>query len=211
VAVVALTVLVGSCGQSDQIERYQVDKPPMREKDAESPHPGMDSLAGSNAGPMAGGGGGVAEGPVRLLGAIIPRGQKYWFFKVTGPPDALAPHAESFTAFVESIRFGAGDDAEPTWTLPDGWQQEPGSGMRLASIRLEPNDPTLVMSVIPLAFFESDGDAYVLSNVNRWRRQVGLSEIDSSQLSDETTTVSLDGATAVVVDLTGGNTADAEE
>jgi hypothetical protein len=205
--VIAVTVFAGGCTQSDQIERYYVNKPPAGEADAENPHSEIQALAGPDVGPMARSGETVVKGPLRLLGAIVPRGRKYWFFKVTGPADAVAPHAERFTSFVRSIRFDGGEDAEPTWTLPEGWQQDPGRGMRLASIRLDPDDPTLEMSVIPLAFQGSDSDIYVLSNINRWRRQVGLGEIDSSRLAEGTTNIPLDGATAIMIDVTGGNTA----
>jgi hypothetical protein len=38
----------------------------------------------------------------RMLGAIVPRGGSYWFYKLTGDAEAVAPEKESFVAFVKS-------------------------------------------------------------------------------------------------------------
>jgi len=144
----------------------------------------------------------------RLLGAIVPRGPQCWFFKMIGPADSVAPHAEGFTALVESIRFGEGEGTTPTWDLPEGWRQDPGRGMRLATIRPDPDDSALEMSVIPLPVRGPDIDGYVLSNVNRWRGQVGLDGIEAGRLAEQTTAVALGDATATIVDVTGKRASD---
>lgn len=38
----------------------------------------------------------------RLLGAIVPRDGRYWFYKLMGDAEAVAPEKESFVAFVKS-------------------------------------------------------------------------------------------------------------
>lgn len=38
----------------------------------------------------------------RLLGAIVPRDGRYWFYKLLGDAEAVAPEKESFVAFVKS-------------------------------------------------------------------------------------------------------------
>jgi hypothetical protein len=200
VILVLLGLLVG-CGPDEQIETYTLDKPASDDADNPLPkgHPAIGTI------PL---GGPAAEpaGPAvdqRLLGAIIPRGQQYWFFKATGPADALAPHADAFTTLVKSIKFGEDATAPPTWDLPEGWQQQPGAGMRLATIKLDSANPTLEISVIPLSFGGDDADAYVLQNVNRWRAQVGMPPIAAEKLADETASVELDGTKAIIVDVTG--------
>ncbi len=200
---VLLTVLAAGCGQGDRIEKYTVEKSAASAEDPpiSSPHPDGTSApgAGSEAGPTD-----VAEAVAqRLLGAILPRGRQFWFFKAVGAPEALAPHAERFAALIESIRFGEEADAPPTWKLPQGWTQEPASGMRLATIKLDPDDPALEISVIPLPLMGGDAEAYVLNNVNRWRAQVGLGPITPKQLAEETSSVELDGHKATIVDFTG--------
>jgi len=139
----------------------------------------------------------------RLLGAIVPRGPQCWFFKMIGPADAVGPHAEGFTALVKSIRFGEGEGTTPTWALPEGWHQDAGRGMRLATIRPDPDDPALEMSVIPLPLRGDDVEEYVLANVNRWRAQVGLGAIEAGRLAAETTAIELGDTTATVVYVEG--------
>src|ERR1700739_3174762 len=41
----------------------------------------------------------------RLLGAILPHGDRTWFFKLLGPEDAVEKHAKEFKQFVHSVRF----------------------------------------------------------------------------------------------------------
>lgn len=197
-------VLAG-CGGQEEIERYYVDKPSAGgagDSSPTSPHPN-----GMAAEPPVGTAANPHEPAVatkqRLLGAIIPRGSQCWFFKMIGPADAVAPHAEEFAALVESIHFGEGEGTTPTWDLPEGWHQDPGGGMRLATIRPDPDDPALEMSVIPLQFRGDDVEEYVLANVNRWRAQVGLVEIDASGLAEEAAAVELGDTTATVVDVEG--------
>jgi hypothetical protein len=199
----------GGCRRSDQIERYTVSKSLGGSKslagkaDDDSPASSAAHASGFHH-PRV-----TAETNERLLGAIVPHGSQCWFFKVIGPAEAVGRHAGDFTKFVRSIRFDKGEPGgPPTWSLPKGWQQEPASGMRLATIKLDPDDRSLEMSVIPLAMRGGDVTEYVLSNVNRWRGQVGEPEIDARQLASETTRVDLDGATATVVDATGAFASD---
>src|SRR5262249_17585413 len=66
------------------------------------------------------------EAKARLLAVIFPVEQHTWFFKLVGPIETVDEHAKEFIRFVNSIRFpeGAG---KPTWQLPQGWSEEPGS------------------------------------------------------------------------------------
>ncbi len=209
VVLAGLIFAASGCGEPEGIERYTVEKPSPSPTDArptdarptDAP-PAPSSRPAESPGPE----GAHAALPknVRLLGAIVPRGSRCWFFKLTGPAEAVAPHADAFAEFVASIRFDeSGADDTPIWSLPDGWEQLPAGGMRLATIRLGGSPTPLEMSVIPLGMPEMDEEAYVLSNVNRWRRQLGAEEIDASRLADSTEQVALDGTTATIVDVTG--------
>ena len=46
-----------------------------------------------------------AEPPHRMLGAIVPRGQRDWFFKLTGDVELAAREKERFESFVKSVKF----------------------------------------------------------------------------------------------------------
>jgi len=202
----ALLVTLTGCGTEEQVERYQVDKPASGDAARRNPHSphGMGGDMQSAAGPGAEPSETADATEQRVLGAIIPRGGQCWFFKMTGPVEEVAPHADGFTALVKSIRFGQGEGTTPTWDLPEGWRQDPARGMRLATIRPDPDKPAVELSVIPLPLRgDEDVEEYVLSNVIRWREQVGLPEIDAGRLDEETTTVELDGDTARIVDVEG--------
>ena len=62
-----------------------------------------------------------------------------------------------------------------SWTLPEGWSDQPASGMRLGTIIIPTAANTLKASVT-----EFGGD--IAGNVNRWRQQIGLPSIPESQI-----------------------------
>lgn len=68
-----------------------------------------------------------------------------------------------------------------TWTVPKGWLEKPGSGFRFATF-VVPGKASLTgdLSVTVL-----EGEAGgLLSNVNRWRGQLGLSGLTDAQLPE---------------------------
>lgn len=135
----------------------------------------------------------------RLLAAMVIDGKKAWYFKALAPisafPDAVA---EKFDQFLSTLKFENPD--KPTWELGDGWTEKPGSGMRVANLFLG----DLNFSVIPLGVPEGDERAYVVSNVNRWRREVSLPPTTSAELSNGSHIIkTADGNRATVVDFQG--------
>jgi len=70
-------------------------------------------------------------------------------------------------------------------TLPEGWTETPGSGMRIVSYTIEGSSVdfyliSLVMGDVP-------------SNVNRWRGQVGLAPATPEEIAQEVETFQADG------------------
>jgi len=91
-----------------------------------------------------------------------------------------------------------------SWSLPSGWSELPGEGLRFATLVLEPgaNDgsrPALEMRITPLGLAAGDP----LANVNRWRQQIGLGPLDAKQLPDVARSVAVDGRQAHLVNMTG--------
>jgi hypothetical protein len=175
------------CGGHERIETYNVPKKtPRRVARPAAPAAAMN---------------GRPSVPTRILGAIVPVDRKAWFFKVEGPGESVAGQAECFTQFMESVRFS--DAKEPTWSLPDGWAAEPGRGMRFATIRIGDGEPPLELTVIPLSVPDDDLAAYILSNVNRWRGQVGIADLSAGELADHSKVIDLDGYSATLVNVGG--------
>jgi len=190
VALLAAISILAGCQKPDEIRQYTVAKPPPREiRPADS---SIDSKV-STAAPAA------TDEPAQLVGAIIPHGKMTWFFKLTGPSQAVESQMKPFAMFLRSITFS---DKGPDWALPDGWEAEAGSQMRFATIRIAADEGPLEMSVIPLPTGEGSFDAYLLSNVNRWRGQFGLEPIAEDQLAEHAHKIEL-GETMWLVKFEG--------
>jgi hypothetical protein len=84
------------------------------------------------------------------------------------------------------------------WTTPKGWTENPGSGMRYATL-LPPGGGKAEMSVVVLPG-PAGGE---LANVNRWRGQIGLPPLEESALGAARKTVQSKAGTVAVYDFTG--------
>jgi hypothetical protein len=172
----AAVALLTGC-QQDEIQRYQVAR-------VEAPRPAMPAAAPA------------VKGEVRMLAAILPRGDRTWFVKLVGAPVAVAPHAEAFDKFVRSLRFTDSPDRPLTWTVPEGWREEPGKGFRYATLRMGPKDAEVELTV-------SQAGGSVLDNLNRWRGQIGLPPIAAGELGQAVKDVAVNGIEAKIIDMTG--------
>lgn len=151
----------------------------------------------------------VAAAPAstdRMLAAILPHGDSAWFFKLTGPDEAVAGAKGLFLDLVRSVRF---DGGQPKWSSPEGWTERGGNAMRLATL-VSPGDPPLEIAVSSLPYQGDDRTGYLLANVNRWRGQMGLPPMEADKLhkggdpDDETQELELaDGTKATLVSLKG--------
>jgi hypothetical protein len=122
---------------------------------------------------------------------------------LTGRSQAVDSQKKPFAMFLGSIRFS---DNGPEWALPEGWREEPGTEMRFATIRIDAAEGPLEMSVIPLPTGEGSFDAYLLSNVNRWRGQFGLAPVAEDQLADQAHKIELRETSIWLVNFEGRQT-----
>ncbi len=189
-SVAASLTLAAGCEKPERITKYTVDKPPPIEE--------PKATASAEAGQPAG------EPTDRTVAAIVPLAEQGWFFKLTGPKDAVESRAEAFSAFVQSVRFSP--EGKPEWSLPDGWTENDGNQIRFSTIVIPAaageNDKPLEISVTVLPKSGDDAD-YILVNVNRWRNQLKLPPITKEQLPGESTQLDLGGKTATLVNLLG--------
>jgi hypothetical protein len=176
----ALTVAIG-CGSSEQIRSYPIAK--------EIESTPMAATAAVE----------VGEPTDRMLAAVLPAGERAWFFKVAGPAAAVEKQEAAIDEFFESISLT--DAGQPRWDLPAGWKEEPGRGMRAATIRIPAEAAALELSVIGLPWRGTPGE--LLSNINRWRGQMKLPEVGRPQLADFTREKKIGDVKMTVVDLRG--------
>jgi hypothetical protein len=143
----------------------------------------------------------TVENPTdRILGAVVLFKDIAWYIKGAAPvgdwPDDAS---EEFGKLISSLKFESAD--KPTWELSDKWVEKPGSSsMRAADLVLG----KVTFSVIKLPNTGPNDRDYLLSNMNRWRRQVSLGPIDSAELANTSQKISTaDGESATVVDYLG--------
>jgi hypothetical protein len=182
-----LLLSLGGCGQRDEIAKYTTLKPEIVDPTLQA-RPASASATSSEQ---------------QTLGLIVSVGDVGWFFKLTGDVKGVEPQHEAFLQFATSIKFSAGGEPKPTWTLPEGWKELPGREMRFATIQIAADGKPLELSVIPLPKSGADDQKYVLDNVNRWRQQLNLKPVAAGELSSTTKTLSIDGREATLVSLVG--------
>ncbi len=85
------------------------------------------------------------------------------------------------------------------WTVPKGWTEERGGGIRYASFKV-PVKGTVDASVVVLPG-AAGGE---LANVNRWRGQIGLEPLDEAALASARKTIATKAGPLKVYDFTSG-------
>lgn len=118
----------------------------------------------------------AAQMPARMVAAIVRGGTQVWFFKMLGRPDQVSGAIDNFRALLQSLTLN--ERQEPAWKLPEGWTEQTGSGMRLATLRAGPAADSPTVSVVGLAPPQD-----TLDNVNRWRDQLQQAPWDAAQLA----------------------------
>jgi hypothetical protein len=193
---VALALVLG-CGKGEEVKRYTVNKPPpieARGSDTSDPHAGLN-LPGRGAAAVP-----TGEPTDRTLGAIVIHGGQGWFFKITGPAEAVGTASEAFTSYLKTLQFGG--DGKPKWQLPSGWQERPGNEIRFATLLIPSEPKPLELSVTALPK-SGDDDSYALVNVNRWRDQLQLPPVTLEQMKQESVAVPVGDSKATVVNVAG--------
>ncbi len=138
----------------------------------------------------------------RMVAAIVPHSGQAWFFKLTGSKDAVAPVADVFRTFLQSVTF-SGDSATPKWNLPASWRESPGPEPRFATIAVPSGDESLDLSVSKLAMPPTNETDYLLANINRWRDQLSQPPISAIELGTRSESIELADTTATFVDFVG--------
>lgn len=173
---------------------------------------------------MAGESAGSGE-KTRILGAILKRDGIPWYFKMTGDDALVAAQKEAFIGFLRSLRFGtagqmelppdhppigggggmaaaapAGQGSQPRWDVPAGWQEVAGGQFLVAKFNL--TGPDGAAASVNVSRSGGDGGGLV-SNINRWRRQIGLEEVSAEEIGKQLVEVECLDAKASLVDMTG--------
>ena len=151
---------LGGCRETAKIERYRVQK---------TTKPTVVKSAKSNE---------------RMLVAMLRQSGQVWFFKAVGSSVQIESLRPTLETFLKSVQIEKSPEAKPTWKLPAGWVQKAGTGMRFATLDTDSSADPVTIIVSSLRQTSDDWDQYLLSNLNRWRRQLGLGPIRPEELTD---------------------------
>jgi hypothetical protein len=155
--------------------------------------------------------------PSRTVTGMLHKPDKSWFFKLSGDDAAVAAQKPAFLDFLKAVRFAEAAPAqasasEPSapqntnddkmhafkWEVPQGWQKLPAGQMQVAKFAV-PEQGGGKAEVSVSVFPSNTGGT--LANVNRWRKQLGLSEVDEGGMQSCITGLDVTPG-AILVNLT---------
>ena len=88
----------------------------------------------------------------------------------------------------------------PKWTKPAGWTEQPASGMRAGSFTSAEKDGERA-DISVITFGGAAGG--MLANVNRWRGQIALPEVDDAGLAALLQPLEINSEKGVMLDMAG--------
>ena len=151
----------------------------------------------------------------RIVTAIVHRSEASWFYKLAGDAALVAAQKPVFIEFLKTIRLKeampenhppAGSSATATsstttkrnWTVPGQWKEVPPGQMQMAKFTVPPRGSA--KAEVSVSIFPNDTGG-TLANVNRWRKQIGLSEVKEGELSSMVSPLDPSSPDAILVDM----------
>ncbi len=155
--------------------------------------------------------------PVRILTAIAHRDGQSWFYRIAGDAALVDAQRPTFLDFLKTVQIEQSADAaaapavtasaEPAksnWTVPEGWTQLAAGQMQVAKFSVPERDGA--KAEVSVSTFPSDTGG-MLANVNRWRQQLGLGEVDEAGLAESVAPLDGNSPDAKLVSLANENRA----
>lgn len=157
---VLLLCVLSACRQAE-MQTYRVpkesDSPTLPNEVLPESHPPLEKAS-------------LPEGHPEVPGALPP-----------GHPEIGGGDMSMANAAAQGISPPSAPRGDVTWVVPKGWLEKPGSGFRYATFVV----PGVGSMTGDLSVTVLEGEAGgLLSNVNRWRGQLGLSDLTDAQLPE---------------------------
>ena len=167
----------------------------------------------------------------RILAAVLRRGGVAWFFKMNGDDAFVADQKPAFISFLKSVSFAASTsradlppshppisdissmpmpaaagaastEGKPSWQVPSDWKEIPGGQFLVAKFMITGAENT--QAAVNVSMSGGDGGGPV-SNINRWRGQLGLSPLSESDVNKLLSSIDTAAGKAMLVDMTGND------
>jgi hypothetical protein len=118
--------------------------------------------------------------------------------EMTMPPGH--PSVSSAAPAMAAVDSDAAASGKPAWQVPPGWQEVPGGQFLVAKFNLSGDGGA--RAAVNVSASAGDGGGLV-SNVNRWRKQLGLADEAAGEINNAVTAVEVSGSKAALVELSG--------
>lgn len=122
-----------------------------------------------------------------------------WLLDASSPEKAASPTKPATSASPPKPANQSANSAGLKYTIPEGWQEIPATGMRKAAFHISDTEESPTVTVIDLT--KSAGD--LLPNINRWRREVELEAITEDEIATTTSQITIQNEEATYVVLEG--------
>ena len=149
---------------------------------------------------------------MRIVTAVVHRSDASWFYKLSGDAAVVESTKPVFIEFLKSIQVkeavatsgeaAAAAESKPNWRVPQQWKELPAGQMQLAKFAV-PDRSGAKAEVFVSVFPNDTGGA--LANVNRWRKQIGLDEVQQSELNRLVSSLDPAQPDAILVDMTNSS------
>ncbi len=137
-----------------------------------------------------------------MFTAIVPAGDKAWFFKLVVPAAAADAVRQPFDDFIAAVDAKP-DAALPEWTLPEGWTVAAGGNdMRAATITIPHGEDKfeITVSTLPLV---GKWPAFLQVNVDRWMDQLDQPHLAAATIAKLARTIPTQRQDATAFELVG--------
>jgi hypothetical protein len=151
----------------------------------------------------------AGEPATRIVTVMAHRDDASWFYKLAGDAALVEAQKPAFLEFLKSIQIKepaatdrtstAAESGKPKWEVPADWKPLPAGQMQVARFGVPPRNGA--SGEVFVSVFPSDTGG-TLANVNRWRRQLKLPEVNEKDLASLVTPLDPAIPNALLVDLT---------
>jgi hypothetical protein len=150
---------------------------------------------------------------IQVVLAMAHRSDATWFFKLKGDATLVGAQKPVFLEFLRTIRLKEAPASESSyaspgastkfnWQVPTRWKALPAGNMQIA--RFAVPEHGRAKAEVFVSVFETDTGG-TLANVNRWRRELGLREVDDAGLPQLVSPLDPADPQTKLVDFTNNN------
>ena len=168
-----------------------------------------------------------AGGVIRIVTAMMHRGEQSWFFKLQGDDELVTAQKQNFVTFLKSVKIEEGAasalpeghppitggnptpkpaasvaarEGGPSWAVPAGWTEVSGGQFLFAKFTIAGDGGA--QAAVNVSTSAGDGGG-LSANVNRWLGQIGKSPWSEGELQKNAKEIDVAGGKAMFVEMSG--------